>query len=214
MPIGDTGNPYGNMALGAAENFALQQAVTQLLNFSIPGLGLLIGWGLGGFKNPFHQPSQAQGTFGFSGDTGGFEDSAKVTDPTWGNVGFKDVGTQYFSGQTALPFDQQIVSMLNQMTKGATPAQVAKIRSDLQGMNFGTETGGYTTQQFLQKFAPTIEQQIQGVVKADYPGAPNVGLAPATTAQPAQNILNILGQLGQSKQAPTPLPEFNTQSFG
>jgi hypothetical protein len=212
MAIGDTGSVIGNQLLGSGENYAIQQILSNLLNISFPGLGLLIGWGLSGFQNPFHKPAQVQGTFGFSGGGGGWEDSQKVSDPFWGNLGFLDQGTQQFSGQAALPFDQQILAALNKITSGATEAQKQQIRSDLQAHNFGTQTGGYTTESFLGGYGNSIWNQIQQIVSSDLLGGTKT---PTPTTPPIQQTQGLMGTGGTPGLAQPMAPVTpNFQSYG
>lgn len=105
------------------------------------------------------EPSEVQGRFGISGLSTGFEDNVSLAS-RFGNVGFLDSGTQYFSGDAARVFDQLIADTLDALATRLSDSQVTSLSSRLQGMDFGAFEGTLTTQDFLQQYGGDILTQV------------------------------------------------------
>lgn len=100
-------------------------------------------------------PSQVMGRFGIQAGTSGFEDNA-YTGSRYGNLGFLDNGTQYFGGAAAQTFNQIIAGTLDAIGSRLDDTQNASLASRLQGTDFGSFEGEYTTEDFIRKYGAEI----------------------------------------------------------
>jgi len=125
----------------------------------IPILGAaLLAYGLiSGNK----QPTPVSGQFAISPGTTGFEDNA-YTHTSLGNLnlGFADANTQEFSGQAAQVFNKIVSGALDAFQTRFSPEQSSRLATILQGTTFATESGTFTTQDFLQKYGGQVLQQV------------------------------------------------------
>ncbi len=130
----------GSLSLGVEAGATASQAAAggalglTSLGAALPyvGVALMIAQAAGLFNKT---PSQVQGQYQISGGTSGFEDNASTSTP-FGNVGFNDAGTQYFSGQGAQVFNQQISGILSAIATRLTPDQIKQTAGELQGIHF------------------------------------------------------------------------------
>ena len=125
---------------------------------ALPWIGgaLAIAGALGLFDK---KPSKVRGQYQISGDTGGFEDN-QFTESRFGNLGFRDEGTQYFSGEAAQAFNKMIAQAIDAIGTRMTAEQRTATSSRLQGLQFGGFEGEYTTQDFIQKYGGTVLKQV------------------------------------------------------
>lgn len=107
-------------------------------------------------------PSEVMGKFDIAPGTGGFEDNA-YTSSRFGNLGFADDGTKYFSGEGAQFFNQMIAGALDAIASRLTDEQIAAVSQKLQGIDFKGEEGTYTTEDFIKKYGADILKQVVAV---------------------------------------------------
>jgi len=136
----------------SAEALAAFGEAIPYVGIAIAGAALLSG----AFKK---SPSQVQGTFSISGGTGGFEDNA-FTASRFGNIGFADQGTQQFSGQAGQVLNKVVADTLAAFATRLSATQQTSLASTLQGTSFGTLSGTFTTEDFLQKYGGDILKQV------------------------------------------------------
>ena len=108
-------------------------------------------------------PSQVQGTFQISGGTEGFEDNVS-TQTAFGNIGFADDGTKYFSGEAAQGFNSIVKIALDAFAAAMTSEQIASVAGKLQGTIFWMSEGTYTTEDFIKEYGGDVLKKTLGVV--------------------------------------------------
>ena len=148
----------------SAADLALTGAGTALtagataLGAAIPYIGIAIAAAsaLGLFNK---KPSETRGQFQVSQGTTGFEDNA-YTASSVGNLGFNDANTQQFSGQAAQVFNKVVGGAIDAFATRFSPEQSARLATVLQGTTFASESGTFTTEDFLQKYGGQVLQQV------------------------------------------------------
>jgi len=160
--------PSGILATGAGEEAAasipaaLETTLTGAGTFLaaaapfLPILGLAIPLISGLFSS---KPSEVKGQFQVSPTTTGFEDNA-FTSSSFGNLGFNDANTQQFSGDAAQVLNKVIAGALDAFQQRFSPEQSSRLATILQGTTFASESGTFTTQDFLQKYGGQVLQQV------------------------------------------------------
>ena len=108
-------------------------------------------------------PSQVEGTFSVSAGTTGFEDNA-YTETAFGNIGFSDQGTRYFSGEAAQSFNSIVKIALDAFAAAMTSEQIASVAGKLQGTIFYMAKGNYTTEDFIKEYGGDVLKKTLGVV--------------------------------------------------
>jgi len=108
-------------------------------------------------------PSQVEGTFSVSAGTTGFEDNA-YTETAFGNIGFADDGTRYFSGEAAQSFNSIVKIALDAFAAAMTSEQIASVAGKLQGTIFYMAKGNYTTEDFIKEYGGDVLKRTLGVV--------------------------------------------------
>lgn len=153
--LGSMGQALGLSAAGL--DMAGGVALTSLgttLGAAIPIIGAVLA--IAALAGAFDKdPSQVIGRFGIQAGTAGFEDNA-YTSSRYGNLGFLDSGTQYFGGQAAQTFNSIIAGALDAIGSRLSESQNASLGSRLQGMDFGSFEGEYTTEDFIRKYGAEI----------------------------------------------------------
>jgi hypothetical protein len=104
-------------------------------------------------------PSKVEGQFGVSAGTSGFEDNVS-TPSAFGNLGFVDANTQQFSGEAAQAFNQIVSGALDAFAGRMSQDQQQRLAGILQNTTFATESGTFTTQDFLQQYGGAVLQQV------------------------------------------------------
>lgn len=146
-----------SVGLGAGEGMALT-ALGSMLGTAIPVIGTVIA--IAALAGAFSKdPSKVRGTFGIKPGAGGFEDNAFLSS-IFGNLGFLDSGTQQFSGEAGQVFNKLIGDTLAAFASRLDDAQIGRLTSTLQGTDFGTFEGEYTTQDFLQQYGGDIMRKV------------------------------------------------------
>ena len=140
----------GPLAEGAGLMGGLLSAVGQFVPYIGAALALASAFGL--FDK---DPSQVQGKFGIRTGADGFEDNA-FTSSKFGNIGFLDDGTKYFGGEAAQVFNQVVSKTLDAIGSRLSADQNASLAKRLQGMDFGSFEGEYTTEDFIKKYGAEI----------------------------------------------------------
>jgi hypothetical protein len=145
------------VAMGAGEGMALT-ALGSMLGTAIPVIGAVLA--IAALAGAFDKdPSQVQGRFGIRPGESGFEDNAFTKSP-FGNLGFLDDGTKYFSGEAAQVFNTLVGDTLAAFSSRMDTSQIESLADKLQGMDFGSFEGEYTTQEFIEKYGGQILQQV------------------------------------------------------
>lgn len=138
------------------------------LGAAIPviGVALLAGYAIYSFLKD-KKPSPTQGQFQITptSTTTGFEDN-KFTGSVFGNLGFNDANTKYFSGEAAQAFNAIIGGALDAFKTRFSPEQTRKLAGILQNTTFPQSTGGtQSTEDFIKQYGGDILKQ---VVKAAF----------------------------------------------
>lgn len=179
-----------SVAMGMGEGMALT-ALGSMLGTAIPVIGavLAIATMMGAFDR---DPSQVRGRFGITSGSGGFEDNASLS-TLFGNIGFLDEGTQYFSGEAAQVFNQVIADTLSAIGSRLDDAGVARLTERLQGTDFGSFEGEYTTQEFIERYGAEIMGKVisAGLAEID-PALQRVFDAFEGTADEMAEFANVL----------------------
>lgn len=146
-----------SVAMGAGEGLALTGLGTALgaIGAALPyvGAAIAIASAFGLFDD---DPSEVQGQFGIRAGGGDLFEDGRSTRSRFGNVGFLDEGTMYFSGEGAQVFNQVIAETLDAIATRLTDTQVESLAARLQATDFGGLEGELTTEEFLQQFGGQI----------------------------------------------------------
>ena len=106
------------------------------------------------------KPTEVTGKFGFGGPPSDFEDQSMVQSKFFGSLGFLDKGTAEFSGKAAQIFDQVVADALDAVATRLAPAQIEHLKTTLQGMDFGSLEGTFSTEDFLQKYGGDVLKEV------------------------------------------------------
>lgn len=149
----EAGFAGGLAAIGGATT-----ALASLAAVALPVVGIFAALAASGslFKS---EPSEVRGQFGIQQGTTGFEDNAFTASP-FGNLGFLDQGTQYFSGEAAQVFNQAVGDLLKQFAGHETAAQQQETTTRLQSTAFPELSGTYTTEDFIKKYGDQVLRQV------------------------------------------------------
>lgn len=195
-----------SVALGAGEGMALT-ALGSMLGTAIPVIGAVLA--IAAMAGAFDRdPSQVRGLFGIQAGTAGFEDNAYTRSP-FGNLGFLDSGTQYFSGEAAQVFNQIIGDTLGAFADRMSGSQIESLTGKLQGLSFDQFTGEYTTQDFIEKYGAEIFKKVASTAFGELdPALQRVFDAFQGTADEMSQFANVLLQVHDLTQnIPTDLRE-------
>ena len=153
-------------------------------------------------------PSEVRGRFGVRPGTSGFEDNAFTKSP-FGNLGFLDEGTQYFSGEAAQVFNTLVGDTLAAFASRMDTKQIESLSGKLQGLDFGSFEGEYTTQEFIEKYGGEILQKVISTAFGELdPALQAVFDAFKGTADEAAEFANVLLTVHDLTEAiPTDLRE-------
>lgn len=179
-----------SVALGAGEGMALT-ALGSMLGTAIPVIGAVLA--IAALAGAFDKdPSEVRGRFGVRPGTSGFEDNAFTKSPV-GNLGFLDEGTQYFSGEAAQVFNTLVGDTLAAFASRMDTKQIESLSGKLQGLDFGSFEGEYTTQEFIEKYGGEILQKVISTAFGELdPALQAVFDAFKGTADEAAEFANVL----------------------